>query len=79
MKLDQGKLLTAGQVRERYGLSAYTLTKWIHLRRIHPVRVKLAPGEIGSDLRFEPADIAAAIEVSSFDEPGSRQRDPSLG
>lgn len=70
--------LTAEEVTRRYGLSAATLLRWMRLHRIHPVRVKLGAGEVGSDLRFLAGDIAAAVEASSF-EPGSRGHDASMG
>lgn len=80
------ELLTAAQVEQRFGIAAATLLRWVKLRRVHPVRVKLSAGLLArlgrgqtvSDLRFTAGDIAAAVEASLYAEPGSR-RDPSMG
>ena len=72
------ELLDAAQVHERYGVPPDVLLRWIKLRRVIPVRVRLAPGEVGSNLRFPAGVIAAAVEQSSS-ESFPRRHDPMMG
>jgi hypothetical protein len=71
-------LLTYEQVKSHFGLEAFTLNRWLQLRRIKSVRVRLAAGEVGSSLRFIAGDIASAIEYSTS-EPGISTHDPMMG
>lgn len=73
--IDPQTLLSPDQIKERYGLSAFTLRRWVQLRRVPLHRVNLERGEVGSNWRFVAGDIVRAIEKSSFDEPGSNRRD----
>jgi hypothetical protein len=72
------ELLTAAQVHERFGLPSDVLLRWIKLRRVRPVHVRLARGEVGSPLRFPAGDIAAAVEASSLEQT-PRRHDPMMG
>jgi len=71
--IDPNALLTVAQVYQRYKIKPSTLRRWVLLRRITPMRVKLGRGEAGSDLRFIVADLLDAIQYSQ-EEPGSRRR-----
>lgn len=52
------RLLTPGEVAQRFGVNAKTVLRWANLGRLHPIRT------LGGHRRYRETEIAALIAAT---------------